>query len=187
MESIMRPHLAIAMLVLVVGAPSAFAQQAVPSTGVPPVSENKVDTDTFTKALVSANRFEIESSKLALKKGVAADVKVFAELMVKDHTKAGQDFKAALETSQTTASVTPEGPPLLSNDQAMLDQLEALDGDAFQAKYITLQMQAHKQAVAMFSTYAQSGDGPALKEFAKKTLETLKMHEMHVRDLAAVH
>lgn len=187
MESIMRPHLAIAMLALVAGAPSAFAQQAAPSTGVPPVSENKVDTDTFTRTLVSANRFEIESSKLALKKGVAADVKVFAELMVKDHTKAGQDFKAALETSQTTASVTPEGPPLLPNDQAMLDQLEALDGDAFQAKYITLQMQAHKQAVAMFSTYAQSGDDPALKEFAKKTLATLKMHEMHVRDLAAVH
>eukprot|EP01035_Chromulina_nebulosa_P065851 gene65851-90107_t len=98
---------------LMAGAPSAFAQQAAPATGVPPVSENKADTDTFTKTLASANRFEIDSSKLALKKkGVAADVKDFAELMVKDHTKAGQDFKAALERSQTTASVTPEGPPL---------------------------------------------------------------------------
>ncbi|MBZ9742881.1 MULTISPECIES: DUF4142 domain-containing protein [unclassified Mesorhizobium] len=181
----MKPHLAIAMLALLAGTPSAFAQQA--ASTLPAVSENKVDTDTFTKTLVSANRFEIESSKLALKKGVAADVGDFAELMVKDHTKAGQDFKAALEKSQTTASIKPEGPPLLPKDQAMLDQLEALDGEAFQAKYITLQTQAHKQAVAMFSTYARSGDDPALKEFAKKTLETLKMHEMHLRDVAAVH
>ncbi|WP_322415666.1 DUF4142 domain-containing protein [Mesorhizobium huakuii] len=181
----MKPHLATAMLALLAGAPSAFSQQ--PSSDVPPVSENKVDTETLARTLVSANRFEIDSSKLAEKKGVAADVKDFAALMVKDHTKAGEDFKAALEKSQTTASVTPQGPQLLPNDQAMLDQLKALDGDAFQAKYITLQTQAHKQAVAMVSTYAQSGDDPALKEFAKKTLETLKMHEMHLKDLAAVH
>ncbi|TPM26461.1 DUF4142 domain-containing protein [Mesorhizobium sp. B2-3-4] len=180
----MNPHLAIAMLALLAGAPSAFAQQA---GTLPAVSESKVDTETFTKTLVSANRFEIESSKLALKKGVAADVKDFAELMVKDHTKAGQDFKAALEKRQTTASVTSDGPPLLPNDQAMLDQLKALDGDAFQARYIAVQTEAHKQAVAMFSTYARSGDDPALKEFAKKTLEVLKMHEMHLRDVAAVH
>ena len=181
----MKPHLATAMLALLAGTPSAFSQQL--SSDVPPVSENKVDTETFTRTLASANRFEIESGKLAEKKAVAADVKDFAALMVKDHTKAGEDFKAALDKSQTTASVTPQGPPLQPNDQAMLDQLKALDGDAFQAKYITLQTQAHKQAVAMVSTYAQSGDDPALKEFAKKTLETLKMHEMHLKDLAAVH
>ncbi|TPN50905.1 MULTISPECIES: DUF4142 domain-containing protein [unclassified Mesorhizobium] len=182
----MRPHLTLATLALLAGTPAAFAQQATPAD-VPPVSENKVDTDTFSKTLVSANRFEIESSKLAETKGVAADVKDFAELMIKDHTKAGEDFKAARENSQTTASVTPEGPPLLPKDQAMLDQLKALDGDAFQARYIALQAEAHKQAVAMFSTYAQSGDDPALKEFAKKTLPTLQMHEKHVKNLAAAH
>ncbi|TGP49592.1 DUF4142 domain-containing protein, partial [bacterium M00.F.Ca.ET.229.01.1.1] len=36
-------------------------------------------------------------------------------------------------------------------------------------------------------TYARSGDDPALKEFAKKTLEVVKMHEMYLRDVAAVH
>lgn len=39
----------------------------------------------------------------------------------------------------------------------------------------------------MFSTYARSDDDPALKEFAKKTLETLEMREMHLKDVAAVH
>ncbi|TGW04796.1 DUF4142 domain-containing protein, partial [Mesorhizobium sp. M2D.F.Ca.ET.145.01.1.1] len=120
----MKPHLAIAMLALVAGTPSAFSQQA--ASTLPAVSETKVDTDTFTKTVVSANRFEIESSKLAQKKGVAADVADFGALMVKDHTKAGQDFKAARERSQTTASIKPQGPPLLPTDQAMLDQLKAL-------------------------------------------------------------
>ncbi|RVB78935.1 MULTISPECIES: DUF4142 domain-containing protein [unclassified Mesorhizobium] len=182
----MRPHLAIAALALLAAAPTAFAQSAAPAD-IPAVAGTKVDTETFTKTVPSANRFEIESSKLAEQKNVAADVKDFASLMVKDHTKAGEDFKAALEQSQTTASVTPSGPALLPKDQAMLDQLKTLDGDEFQAKYIILQTEAHKQALALFSTYARSGEDPALKEFAKKTLPTLRMHEERIKDLVAAH
>jgi putative membrane protein len=165
----------------------ASAQQAAPSGDLPAVADSKLDTATFAKTFASANRFEIDSSKLAEDKGVAADVKAFAALMIEDHTKAAEDFKAALQNSQTTGSVTPDGASLMPDHQAILDQLKALDGDAFQARYIAAQTEAHKQAVALFSTYAQSGDDPALKEFAKKTLETLKMHEMRVRDLAAAH
>ncbi|MER9977598.1 DUF4142 domain-containing protein [Mesorhizobium sp. M0085] len=50
-----------------------------------------------------------------------------------------------------------------------------------------MQTQAHKEAVALFSAYANSGDDPATKEFAKKTLPVLQMHERHVKDLAAAH
>jgi putative membrane protein len=50
-----------------------------------------------------------------------------------------------------------------------------------------MQTDAHKQAVALFSAYANSGDDPALKEFAKATLPTLKMHEKLVKNLAAAH
>jgi putative membrane protein len=181
-----KTHLSLAVVALLAGAPAAFAQSATPAK-IPSADLTRIDTATFTRTVPSANQFEIESSKLAEQKNVAADVKDFAALMIKDHTKAGEDFKAALERSQTTASVTPSGSSLLPKDQTMLDQLEGLDGDAFQATYIVLQSQAHKQAVALFSSYALSGDDPALKEFAKKTLSMLQMHEMHVRDLAAAH
>lgn len=181
----MRPHLAIAALALLAATPAAFAQSQ--PADLPAPSESKVDTATFSKTVASAGQFEIESSKLAQGKDVAADVKDFAALMIKDHTQAGEDFKAALSRSQTTASVAPSDPALLPKDQAMLDQLKGLNGDEFQAKYILLQNEAHKQAVALFSTYAQSGDDPALKEFAKKTLPTLRMHEKHAKDLAASH
>ncbi|GLS40131.1 membrane protein [Mesorhizobium tianshanense] len=182
----MKTHLTIAMVALLAGAPAAFAQSDAPAD-IPAVEETRIDTETFSNTAASANRFEIESSRLAEQKNVAADVREFAALMVKDHTKAGEDLKAALEQSQTTASVTPSGPALEPKDQAMLDQLRKLDGDEFQAKYILLQTEAHKQALALFSTYAQSGEDPALKEFAKKTLPTLRMHEKHLKNLAAAH
>ncbi|TIS87424.1 DUF4142 domain-containing protein [Mesorhizobium sp.] len=144
----MRTHLTITTVALLAGAPAAFAQSAT-SPDLPSAGETKVDTATFSRTVPSANRFEIESSKLAEQKNVAADVKDFAALMIKDHTKAGEDFKTALERSQTTASVTSSGPALQPKDQAMLDQLKRLDGDAFQAKYIALQMEAHSKRPVM--------------------------------------
>ncbi|WP_281060657.1 DUF4142 domain-containing protein [Mesorhizobium sp. M1A.F.Ca.IN.022.06.1.1] len=69
----------------------------------------------------------------------------------------------------------------------MLGELKQASGTEFDRKYIKMQMDAHRDAVALFSTYANSGDDPALKEFAKKTLPVLKMHEKHVKELAVAH
>lgn len=52
-------------------APAAFAAE-------------KVDKDTFVKTVLSANKFEIDSSKLVRQKSASADVKAFAELMIGD-------------------------------------------------------------------------------------------------------
>jgi len=110
----MKPLPAIAMLALLTGttcagatvagttgagATGASAQQAAPSGDLPAVADGKLDTATFAKTLASANRLEIDSSKLAEEKGVAADVKAFAALMIEDHTKAAEDFKATLQNS----------------------------------------------------------------------------------------
>ena len=42
----------------------------------------------FTTAAGSSDMFEIESSKMALKKSSSTSVKQFAEMMIKDHTAA---------------------------------------------------------------------------------------------------
>ncbi|TIV13956.1 MAG: DUF4142 domain-containing protein, partial [Mesorhizobium sp.] len=117
---------------------------------------NKVDTQTFVTTVPNANIFEIESSRLAEEKSASADVKAFAADMIKDHTKAGEDFKAALSQGQTTASIKPSGPALQPKEQQMLDELKGASGKDFDAKYIKMQTDAHKDPVALFSTYANS-------------------------------
>ncbi|MER8638000.1 MULTISPECIES: DUF4142 domain-containing protein [unclassified Mesorhizobium] len=53
--------------------------------------------------------------------------------------------------------------------RALSDQLKEASGDSFQSKYIDMQTQAHKEAVALFSAYANSGDDPAeMKELPKR-------------------
>lgn len=185
----MKTMLMLATAALLAGAPAAFAQtNGGNSNGVAPVvPDNKVDTPTFVQTVPSANAFEIQSSQLAEEKSGSADVQTFARGMIADHTKAGEDFKAALSQGQTTASIKPAGAGLSSAQQRMLDELKGKSGKEFDASYIRMQTDAHKEAVALFSTYAKSGDDPALKEFAKKTLTVLKMHEKHVKELAVAH
>ncbi|TIT75364.1 MAG: DUF4142 domain-containing protein [Mesorhizobium sp.] len=183
----MRTLLTLAAVALLAGAPAAFAQSDDTDAVGPMVTENKVDTQTFVATVPNANEFEIQSSKLAGEKSASDDVKAFARQMIADHTKAGEDFKAALSQGQTTASIKPAGPALQPEEQHLLGELKNASGKDFDQKYIRMQLDAHKDAVALFSTYAKSGDDPAMKEFAKKELPVLKTHEKHVKELAVAH
>ncbi len=190
----MRRFIPIAAVAMLAAAPAAFA--ASDTSGTAPSADqsmsggtmsgmaaNKVDTDSFVKTAASANAFEIETSKLAEKDAPAADVKAFAREMIKDHTRIGKHFETALSKGKVTAP----GAELQPDDQAKLDQLKGLTGDAFQAKYLELQTAAHKDAVALFTDYAKSGDNKALKSFAKKTLPVLEKQQKHIEKLDKSH
>lgn len=185
----MRTLLPLAAIALLAGAPAAYAQSddASPDAVGPMVTEDKVDTQTFVTSVPNANEFEIQSSKLAEQKSPSEDVKAFARQMIEDHTKVAEDFKAAMSQGQTTASIKPAGSGLQPKEQQMLGELKSASGKDFDAKYIKMQTDAHKDALALFSTYAKSGDDPAMKEFAKKVLPVLKMHEKHAKELAVAH
>ena len=51
------------------------------------------------KAAIS-NLFEIQSNQLALQKSQNEQVKKFAQMMVDDHTKAGEQLKSTLSTAK---------------------------------------------------------------------------------------
>jgi putative membrane protein len=57
-----------------------------------------------------------------------------------------------------------------------LDDLAKLSGREFDTAYDRAQMEAHREAVALFESYAQTGDNPDLKQWAAKTLPHLKAH-----------
>ena len=128
----------------------------------------------FTTKVAIANMFEIETSKLALKQGTRADVRTFAQKMVDDHTKAGKAFKTVLATDTAVTA-----PAALDDDhQKKLDDLKAkAKGDDFDNAYISLQKDAHSDAVSLFDNYSKNGTDAALKQFATDTLPTLQGHK----------
>lgn len=137
------------------------------------VAATAVSGEEFVKTAGTAGMFEIESSKIAATKAKNADIKSFAQRMITDHTKAAEELKAATKKAGPKYNVPTALDP---NGQKMMDELNAADPAKFDSIYVRMQTQAHKDAVALFDSYAKQGDEPALKEFAAKTLPTLQEH-----------
>lgn len=132
-----------------------------------------------TKASIG-NQFEIESSQLALEKSENAAVRDFADDMVEDHTEAGNELSEALESSSSKAQPAEN---LDSKHQKLLNKLKAANGTNFDKLYITMQGDAHKEAIALFDAYAKNGTDESLKEFAQETLPTLREHYTHWQEV----
>lgn len=137
-------------------------------------------TEEFVRKATIAGTFEIESSKLALEKSSNADVKKFAQTMIDDHTKAAAELKTA---SSKAGVKQPADGKLDEKHQAIIDDLNKESGAEFDEDYIGAQEDAHESAVALFTDYSTNGDQPDIKQFAAKTLPTLKMHKSHVQAL----
>ncbi|MDB5525109.1 MAG: hypothetical protein JWM58_2872 [Rhizobium sp.] len=172
---------ALLISVAITGAAIAATKDAEKADAAMPVMH--MDKATFVKTVGGANTFEIESSKLAVQKATSADVKEFAQKMIDDHTKAGEELTAIL----TKEGGTPPPRALAPKQADAMKLLTAAKGADFEAAYITLQTRAHMEAVALFRTYAGKPDDKDVGEFASKTLPSLEMHLAHVKMLVGAH
>jgi putative membrane protein len=140
------------------------------------------DPSDFASKVAVANKFEIDTSQLALKYGKGEDVKKFAQQMIDDHTKAGQDFKAAV----AAAKIKEPNDGLDVSHEAKYIKLRAFTTDSgFDASYVAEQLAAHQDAVELFRNYSKNGEPGPLKDFATKTLPTLEHHLTMVQGLSA--
>jgi predicted outer membrane protein len=73
--------------------------------------------------------------------------------------------------------------PLDARKAGMLNQLAATSGPAFDRLYGSAQRMAHREAIGLYSTYAQTGIDPALVSFAQSALPHLQQHAAAARRL----
>ncbi len=123
---------------------------------------------------------EVEHGRLATQNAAAADVKQFAQRMVDDHSKAGEELKALAADKQVTLPTE-----LDQKHRAMQDKLAKLKGGAFDKAYMSHMVMAHQQAVALFQGEARAGKDSDAKAWAAKTLPVLQEHYKLARDVNA--
>lgn len=147
-----------------------------PMTSAPPAAVTTASV--FVPTAVSSNLFEIESSRLALRRARDPEVRRFANQMIRDHNLATRRMTTVLRSNGI-----PVPPPALNaKHQQMLASIEGASD--FDAAYVNAQLMAHEEAVALFTSYSSSGDVPPLASFAGQTLPTLQMHLEHVQALS---
>lgn len=126
----------------------------------------------FLQKAAQAGNYEVKGSELALKKSKNADVQSFAQKMVDDHTKAGAEVKVLADKKKVKVSAEPS-----FTQKTSLMLLEKKDGKNFDESYAdNVGVDAHKSTLKLFEKAAKSADDPEIKEFANKTLPTLKHH-----------
>jgi putative membrane protein len=145
----------------------------------------KVDAETknFVKNARIGGNFEVVSSKLALDKTQNADIRAFAERMVTDHTKAGQQLDQTVSSENIVVDEPSSRDKLDKKHQAMLDKLRGASANQFDRLYVQMQQSAHDEAVKLFNKYSKGGDNTALKNFAQETLPTLQDHKKHINGM----
>lgn len=156
--------------------PAAIAQTTAPANGTE--GTMKLDKNSFAAAVASSNQLELTTSQIALKRAKSPEVISFAQQMVTDHTKAGQEFATAM--TQDGVSVPDQ---LMPKHASMVSQLEAASDADFDRAYIDFQIAAHSEAVSLFRSYGDAPDSEPLGSFAKKTLPALEKHLEHVKTL----
>lgn len=174
--------LVLAAALLGLAAP-VHAQTAAPPAAQKNAQQGSVSAETrkFVTTAAMTDMFEIKAGQLAQKKADGPAYQDFAQMTVADHTKTSQQLKP-MAVNMPGIQLPLD---LDSAHKAKIDKLGSLSGAAFERQYKTEQVAGHKQAVALFESYAKSGDNPELKSWAAQTLPTLKTHLQHAEALPA--
>lgn len=170
--------------VFALGMASATHAQTTQTTRAPAPqsaeSVSKLDsTDReFLSSAAESGAMEVEGSKLALQKGSNAEVKDFAQKMIDDHTKVGQQLAALAKSKGYDA---PTSPSLMQ--KAKLKVLGMRD-EGFDEAYVNeIGVTAHENAVELFQKASQDAKDPDVKQFATQTVPSLQMHLEAARTL----
>lgn len=125
----------------------------------------------FMEEAASGGMAEVEAAQLAQQRASSQQVKDFASRMITDHTQANKELQQIAQQENVTLPTQPTG-----KDAAATKKLSGLNSTAFDKAYMQDQLSDHQQVVSLFRKEASSGQDPALKAFAQKTLPILQQH-----------
>ena len=130
------------------------------------------DSNEFAVKAANGGMLEVELGRLAQEKAQSKDVKDFGAMMVTDHSKANDEFKAIATLKNITLPAT-----LGEDEQKHVNELAKLSGKEFDKKYVSMMVDDHKEDIDLFKKASEDEKTDAeIKEFAAKTLPTLQKH-----------
>ena len=178
-----------AMLVVGLFASLALAQDATQDSSMKkdPAKQDSMKKDNTSTLSSSDKKFimetgqggmmEVELAKLAVDKASNEEVKQFAQRLVDDHTKANDELMAL---------ASQKGVTIPHDEKAMMkgkDKLSKLSGADFDREFISLMVKDHTKEVKEFEDVSTKAKDTDVKDWAAKTLPTLREHLQMARDI----
>ncbi|HTH29231.1 MAG TPA: DUF4142 domain-containing protein [Sphingobium sp.] len=124
--------------------------------------------------------YEIESSRIALRRAKSPRVKAFAQLMIRDHERTAANLKNFVASNPVNIAL----PKYLdARRAAMIQNLSKASDAEFDAVYVGQQAAAHQEAMNLHKSFANRGDYPKLKSLAAAAAKLVEHHGSLIRAL----
>jgi putative membrane protein len=133
----------------------------------------------FVKKALQGGMAEVQLGQLTLQKSNNDQVKQFAQRMIDDHTKLGEQMKPV---AQQLGVSQPDG--ISKKDKNTIAKLQGLSGPAYDQAYIKNMVKDHKQDLSEFQTEASSGQDQTVKDAANQGSKVIAQHLQMIQQIA---
>lgn len=154
---------------------NATRDTATTSSDIITVRENEAE---FATNAADASLAEINLANLAISKTNNADVKAYANMMLKDHGAANDELMALAKSKNVNLPMS-----MSSVHQKQRDELAEKSGSEFNKAYLDLMEKEHVKVLAFMEHEAREGTDPDLKAFASKNVPVINAHLNAVRKI----
>jgi putative membrane protein len=148
-----------------------------------------IDSREFVDKMAIAGLAEVELGKMAAERATNPDVKAFAQMMVRDHSRADQ------ELSRVASQLNIQPPTQVDQEHRdLIDRLSKLQGAEFDREYMAAMVKGHQQVLEQLRSFtagarptgtAGGRNEQALRQWATKTLPTVQQHFDRARAIEA--
>jgi putative membrane protein len=156
------------------GTNSTAANGSVGTAGDTDRSETKPADKDFVHDLVIVNMAEVELGKLAKEQTTNTEVRKFAQMMIDDHTKAGDKLK-----SVASAHNVPVPNALDEKHIELRDKLAKLKGGEFDREYMAAMVSGHQDVAAKLDSRVEKSDNVvtmSINEWAAEARPVVQAH-----------
>lgn len=138
----------------------------------------------IAQIVLTADTVDVDYGKLAVKKTKNAEVKAFAETMIRDHTAVNDKAAALAKKINLTPEASDTSKSLKSDGDKMMAKLKGMHGSEFDKAYIDNEVAYHESVIGALNTVllpnAKNAELKALLESGKPIFES---HLEHAKTL----
>lgn len=133
----------------------------------------------FMMDAAMGGKAEVAMARLALERSSSDAVKQYAQQMIDDHTKAGDELAQVASMKGISLPMEPD-----AGHKAALAKMQQLSGAAFDSEYIKMAgVKDHEKMEKLFMSESRKGKDADAKGFAAKTLPTVQAHLRMAREM----
>lgn len=146
-------------------------------------AQNLTDPEVAAVA-VAANKIDVNQAEIAKKKSTNADVKNFAETMIKDHNAVLDQASALVKKLNVSPKENSLSKKLMGDAQTTKNELNKKSGAEFDKAYVDNEVAYHKAVIdAVKNVLIPDTDNKELKDLLTAILPALDTHLQHAEML----